>query len=192
MEKMLRIYVGTFGNPLLGNWVDDPSENPDTLREELENAIYAGFGHPNPTDEYKEKYPLPEYGIMDSSGFGTYRIDESIPLDTLCTLIQGVNKYGSVFAAYFDYENIEPNEDDFLRAYIGTYESLDAYVQERIDEEIEVAYAMLDTHDRGRVDNRLKHLHQYIDRVRYGNDLEINQIWTLRLNHKETAVFNRL
>ncbi|UGT64436.1 antirestriction protein ArdA [Nocardia asteroides] len=76
-----------------------------------------------------------EFAIHDHEQFGNCRIGEYASIERVSKLARGIALYGYAYAAWADVHEEEPELfDHFPRAYIGQYESLEAYAQYGLDE----------------------------------------------------------
>ena len=73
-------------------------------------------------------------GIFDADGFGTLNIGEQASLTWVSAVAQGIAKHGAAFAAYAALVANENGLHTFDDAFLGAYESADAYVEQLIDD----------------------------------------------------------
>jgi len=78
--------------------------------------------------------PAEEWAIHDYDGFGRLRIDEHESLHWISLVGKGIAEHGLAFAAWADVVEEEERLADFGRAYLGHYNSLHAYVEQRIND----------------------------------------------------------
>jgi antirestriction protein len=122
-----RIYVASLADynegRLYGRWID-----ADQSAEELGDAVQEMLADsPSPGAE--------EWAIHDYEGFGPLRLDEFESLDDVAKVAAGIARYGAVFAAWADHVGIDSELlDGFEDAYLGEYESGDAFTEEALGE----------------------------------------------------------
>jgi antirestriction protein len=119
-----RIYIASltdYNNGILhGAWLDVSDE--DSMREDIE-AMLAQSPMAKRTGQ-----PAEEWRIDDFEGFGTLRLGEYEPLDTIVRLAEGLEEHGQPFLAW---AACRPEAlEDFEDNYRGEWKSLADYVQD--------------------------------------------------------------
>ncbi len=156
---------------LTGEWID-ATQDIDTIREEIQAMLATSK---SPAAE--------EYTIHDFEGFGTLRIGEYEDLDRVVALAEGVAKHGEAFACWVDYTNLDPEDwDKFEDAYLGSYDSEDAYAEHLI-EEMNLEKELDDTIP------EFYRSYVTIDKKKLLRDLMHGSIWTMDFDG-QTLVFN--
>lgn len=129
------IWVGSlldYNNGLLhGMWIDADQE-PDEMKEQI-RWILRTSPAARSTGEVAE-----EWAILDHGGFCGYEVDEWSSLDTISLIAQGIAEHGEAYAAWVEYVGDTAGEltsdEAFLDHYLGTWESVEAYVEEVLQE----------------------------------------------------------
>jgi antirestriction protein len=126
-----RIWVGSlsdYNNGVLhGAWLDAARE-PDQIQADIQTML-AGSPWTARTGE-----PAEEWGIFDYDNFGACRIDQHEDLDWVSGVAMGIAEHGPAFAAWADVMEDPARLPDFEEAYLGEYDSLEAYTEQLIDE----------------------------------------------------------
>jgi len=78
--------------------------------------------------------PAEEWAIHDFQGFGPLRIDEHGSLSWISLVGKGIAQYGLAFAAYADVVQEEALLGTFDAAYLGHYDSVHAYLEQRVND----------------------------------------------------------
>lgn len=108
---------------LTGEWID-ATQDIDTIREEIHAMLATS----------KSEAPE-EYAIHDYEGFGTLRLGEYEDLDRIVAIAEGIKEHGEVFACWIDYTGLDPEDwHKFEDAYLGTYDSIESYADQMIDD----------------------------------------------------------
>lgn len=156
---------------LTGEWID-ATEGIDTIREEI-HAMLATSKSPAPE----------EYAIHDYEGFGTLRLGEYEDIERIAAIAEGIYKYGEAFACWIDYTGLDPEDwHKFEDAYLGTYDSIEAYADQMIDDlELE------STLDQSVPESMRSYVK--IDRDAIVRDLEHSDIWYMDFDG-QVLVFN--
>jgi len=126
-----RIWVGSlsdYNNGVLhGAWIDAGRE-VDAIQTDIQSMLAASPWAAR-TGE-----PAEEWGIFDHENFGTCRIDQHEDLDWVSGVAQGITEHGPAFAAWADVMEDRELLADFEEAYLGEYDSLEAYAEQLIDD----------------------------------------------------------
>lgn len=122
-----RIYVASLADynngHLHGVWLDADRDAED-VRADI-RAMLATSPEPN----------AEEFAIHDFEGFGEARIYEHDSIDLVTRIARGIAENGLAFAAWASVQ--EGNEaalDQFRAAYLGHYDSMQAYADQLIEE----------------------------------------------------------
>lgn len=113
---------------LHGVWLD-AARQPGALYDDIQRML----------DASPENIPgisaAEEFAIHDFEGFGNCRIHEHDSIELVSKIARGIKEHGYAFAAWADVQEGEPELlDHFSKSYVGHYESIDALVQQRLDE----------------------------------------------------------
>ena len=126
-----RIWVGSVADynngQLYGAWIDAAREP-----EELQADIYIMLADSPWKAQTGE--PADEWGIFDTDSFGACRIDQHEDLDWVSAVARGIAEHGLAFAAWADVMEDPELLAGFEDAYIGEYDSLEAYAEDLVDE----------------------------------------------------------
>lgn len=126
-----RIWVASlpdYNNSVLhGSWLDATRE-PDEIQADIQ-AMLAASPWTARTGE-----PAEEWGIFDTDNFGACRIDQHEDLDWVSAVAQGIAEHGPAFAAWADVVEDPQLLAGFEEAYLGEYDSLEAYAEQLIDD----------------------------------------------------------
>ena len=124
-----QIWVGSLSDynagHLHGLWVDAWQE-PEDLR-----AIVGWLLRSSPMPDAEE------YGIFDHQDFCGVELGEYALLDRVSRLAQGIAEHGEPYAAWVSYlglEHLDDAERTFQDAYQGQWESMEAYVEQYLDD----------------------------------------------------------
>ena len=127
-ESPTRIYVASLSDyndgRLHGRWLD-ADQGAETLSAAVNRMLTSS---PMPGAE--------EFAIHDYEGFGPIRLDEYEPLETVSRLARGIAEHGEAFAHWVALNDMrdELAFQQFEDAYLGCFESLEAYAQELLDD----------------------------------------------------------
>jgi antirestriction protein len=123
-----QIYVASLSDynngRLLGSWID-ANQSPQELLSAVQAMLLTS---PMPIAE--------EWGIFDHEGFGPLHIEEYEAFETISMLAKGISEFGEAFAHWIDLRG-ELDDDSlfvFEEAYLGCYESLEAYAETLIED----------------------------------------------------------
>ena len=126
-----RIWVASLSDynngQLYGAWIDAARE-PQEIQADIQTML-ADSPWTARTGE-----PAEEWGIFDFDNFGACRIDQHENLDWISAVARGITEHGLAFAAWADVMEDRELLAGFEDAYIGEYDSLEAYVEELVDE----------------------------------------------------------
>jgi antirestriction protein len=126
-----RIWVGSlsdYNNGILhGAWMDAARE-PDEIQADIATML-AGSPWTARTGE-----PAEEWGVFDTDNFGACRIAQHEGLDWISAVAKGIAQHGLAFAAWADVMEDPELLPGFEEAYLGEYDSLEAYAEHLIDE----------------------------------------------------------
>ncbi|MDV6291489.1 antirestriction protein ArdA [Rhodococcus aetherivorans] len=122
-----RVYVASLADynagRLHGVWLD-ADRDPAELQADIQAMLAAS---PESGAE--------EYAIHDSDGFGDARLDEFDSLELVSRIAHGIAAHGLAFAAWADIQaGDETALDRFEEAYLGHYDSEQAYAEQLIDD----------------------------------------------------------
>jgi antirestriction protein len=121
------IYVASladYNNGVLhGAWIDAARE-PEDIQGDI-NAMLDESRQPD----------AEEWAIHDSDQFGGCRIHEYDPIEVVSRIARGIAEHGYAFAAWAEvHEGASERFDDFERAYLGHYNSLETYAFQIADD----------------------------------------------------------
>ena len=126
-----RIWVGSlsdYNNGVLhGAWLDAARE-PEAIQAAIQTML-AGSPWTAQTGE-----PAEEWGIFDTDNFGDCRLDQHEDLDWVSGVARGIAEHGEAFAAWADVVEDPTLLISFEDAYLGEYDSLEAYAEQLIHE----------------------------------------------------------
>lgn len=174
-ETISEIYVASLADYvngyLTGEWID-ATQGIDGIREDITAMLATS----------KSEAPE-EYAIHDFEGFGSLRLGEYEDLERVALIAEGVKKHGEAFACWVDHTGLDPEDWHlFTDAYLGRYESIDAYIEQMVDDlGIE---AELD-----RIVPASFRSYVKIDKQTIRRDLEAGDIWYMEFDG-QTLVFN--
>jgi len=122
-----RIYVASLADynngRLHGTWLD-ATQDPDELYAAITTMLAAS---PEPGAE--------EFAIHDYEGFGEARIDEYDGITHVARIARGIAEHGLAFGAWASVQDGNPEAlDQFSDAYLGHYDSLQAYAEQLIED----------------------------------------------------------
>ncbi|ATQ27340.1 antirestriction protein ArdA [Rhodococcus ruber] len=122
-----RIYVASLADynagRLHGVWLE-ADRGPAELQADIQAMLAAS---PEPGAE--------EYAIHDYDGFGDARLAEFDSLELVSRIARGITAHGLAFAAWADIQaGDEAALDRFEEAYLGHYDSEQAYAEQLIDD----------------------------------------------------------
>ncbi|PRA06568.1 antirestriction protein [Arthrobacter sp. MYb229] len=156
---------------LTGEWID-ATQDIDTIREEIQAMLATS----------KSETPE-EYAIHDYEGFGTLRLGEYEDIERIAAIAEGIKEHGEAFACWIDHTGLDPEDwHKFEDAYLGTYDSIEAYADQMMDDlDLE---ASLDESVPESFRSYVK-----IDRDALVRDLEYGDIWYMDFDG-QVLVFN--
>ncbi|MFH5227298.1 antirestriction protein ArdA [Antrihabitans spumae] len=122
-----RIYVASLSDynngRLYGVWLDADRE-PEDVHADIRAMLAA-----SPEQDAEE------FAIHDFGGFGEARIYEYDSIELVTRIARGITEHGLAFAAWASaQEGNEAALDQFDDAYLGHYESMEAYAEQLIDD----------------------------------------------------------
>ena len=125
-EEGPRIYVASLGDynagVLHGIWIDAGQE-PALLQEQVDAMLAR-----SPTADAEE------FAVHDYEGFGQYAVDEYDSLGWLSRVACGIHEHGLAFGAWAArIEHDESALDEFEDAYLGEWDSVEAYAEDLMD-----------------------------------------------------------
>ena len=127
-----QIWVGSLldynAGILHGDWID-ATQTDEAIREQVTSILAA-----SPTmDETGE--PAEEWGIFDHDDFGSYKVQEYDGLEDVARIARGIRDHGPAFAAWADlHDGDQDMLDQFEEAYLGEYDSPDAWAETVMDD----------------------------------------------------------
>jgi antirestriction protein len=108
---------------LHGDWVDAAVEGEELVRSAQEILSRS----PEPDAE--------EWAIFDDDEFGGYRVEQYDSLEHVARVARGIREHGHAFAAWAQlHDGDEAMLDSFEDAFLGEYESPEAWGREVLDE----------------------------------------------------------
>lgn len=127
-----QIWVGSlsdYNNGILhGEWIDAAREDGEVWADV--EAMLARSPTMATTGE-----PAEEWGIFDYEDFGPARVYQHDDLAAVGQLARGIAEHGLAFAAWADVmEGNEEAAEQFEEAYLGHYDTLQAYVEQLVDD----------------------------------------------------------
>ncbi|HJQ00857.1 MAG TPA: hypothetical protein VJ851_04595 [Jatrophihabitans sp.] len=78
--------------------------------------------------------PVSAWAIFNSADFGSYRVGHYDSLNWLSQLGQGIAQHGKPFAAWANLVHDPDQLADYDVTYLGHYDSLESYIEQRINE----------------------------------------------------------
>lgn len=130
-EERPQIWVGSLSDynngVLYGQWLD-AARDPEDIHRDI-HSLLAGSPTAAQSGEIAE-----EWGIFDYEGFGATRIDEHESIGYIAKLAQGITEHGLAYAAWADVMQDEELLDGFQDAYLGHFDSVEAYVEQLVDD----------------------------------------------------------
>lgn len=126
-----QIWAGSladYNNGVLhGTWIDAARE-PDEIEADIQTMLATS------PEAARTGEPAEEWGVFDTDNFGACRIDQHEDLDWISAVARGIAAHGPAFAAWADVVEDPQLLDNFAEAYIGEYDSLEAYAEQLIDD----------------------------------------------------------
>lgn len=126
-----QIWVGSwldYNNGVLhGQWIN-AAQPDDDIRADIQRML-AQSPTTVQTGEVAE-----DWGIFDSDNFGSLHVGEQESLAWVGTVARGIAEHGLAYAAYADVMQDETALVGFEDDYLGHYDSLEAYVEQLVDE----------------------------------------------------------
>jgi antirestriction protein len=127
-----QLWVGSwldYNNGILhGQWIDAARTSEDLWTDI--RAMLAASPTARRHGEIAE-----EWGIFDHEHFGPLHVGEQADVGYLTAVARGIAEHGAAFAAWADHVGDDRERlDKFEDAFLGTYDSLTAYVEQLIDD----------------------------------------------------------
>lgn len=127
-----QIWVGSlldYNNGILyGEWLD-PVREPEAIHADIHEMLDLS-PTARETGEVAE-----EWGIFDYEGFGQLRVDQHESIEVVSRIAQGIAEHGLAYAAYADVMDADPDAmAGFTVSYQGHYASVEAYVEQLVDD----------------------------------------------------------
>jgi len=112
-----------------------------------------------------------EYAIHDYEGFGNYQVGEYQPVDEVIKIAEKIIKHGAAYVGWISVADADEIEDDdkFGDAFIGEFDSEDAYYEDLGETYVDSFKAGLDEATRSQFEAGIE---SAIDLVRYGKNLD--------------------
>ncbi|BCT76447.1 antirestriction protein ArdA [Sinomonas cyclohexanicum] len=121
------IYVASLADyvngRLHGIWID-ATIGPEAIHHEIQ-AMLATSKDPAPE----------EWAIHDYENFGPLRLSEYESIERVAAIAEHIKEKGPAFAAWLDYTGLDQEDWHYFDdAYLGEYDTLDAYTEQLIDD----------------------------------------------------------
>lgn len=169
MSTSPRIYVASLSDynsgRLHGAWID-AAQDPSDIQAEIFLMLKA-----SPTNPRAE-----EWAIHDHEGFEGAKISEHMSVYAVSELAKFLEETEEAGGAWLA-NGMEPDLDAFQDAYQGTFDDIEAYAHDLLE-------------NTGELESIPEHLRPYFDVEFYGEDLiRAGEIWTARTS-EGLAVFS--
>jgi antirestriction protein len=112
---------------LHGTWIE-AARGPEEIQAAIQTVL-ASSPWTTRTGQLAE-----EWGIFDYDNFGTCRIEVHPDLSWVSAVATGIQQHGLAFAAWANVVEEPARLPDFDEAYLGHYDSLQAYVEQLIND----------------------------------------------------------
>lgn len=126
-----QIWIGSLSDynngTLHGEWMDAARD-----AEEIHADIRAILARSPTAAKYGDA--AEEWGIFDHEGFGAYNVPEYESIEIVSRIARGIAEHGPAFAAWADVMDGEEALDGFADAYLGEYDSLEAYATQLVED----------------------------------------------------------
>ncbi len=126
-----QIWVGSwldYNNGVLhGQWIDAARDDGDVWADI--QAMLAASPTALSTGEAAE-----DWGIFDYDNFGPLKVGEQETISFVTAVARGIAEHGPAFAAWADVVEDEAQLGGFTDAYLGEYDSLEAYADQLVDD----------------------------------------------------------
>ena len=126
-----RVWVGSwldYNNGVLhGEWLEADRE-ADELWDDIA-AMLAASPTARSTGEVAE-----DWGIFDYENFGPLKVGEQETVAWVTAVARGIGEHGPAFGAWADVVEDEELLGGFADAYLGEYESIEAYAEQLVDD----------------------------------------------------------
>lgn len=169
-----RIYVASLSDynagRLHGIWIDVDDVSGDDIGQQVEDMLAQSS---EPIAE--------EWAIHDYEGFGSIRLSEWESFERVAELGRMIAEHGEAFKAWIANDPTKDEDDfeDFEDEYRGTWESVEDYAYELIQDLV----------PRSDLEDSL--LGRYFDYEAFARDLVLGgDIWTADLGYGEVAIFS--
>jgi antirestriction protein len=131
LRERPQIWVGSLSDynngVLYGAWMDAARDAVD-----IHTDIQAMLAASPTAARYGDV--AEEWGIFDHEGFGPLRVGEHESIDYVSKVAQGIGEHGLAYAAWADVMEAPDLLDGFEEAYLGHFDSVDAYVEQLVDD----------------------------------------------------------
>jgi antirestriction protein len=158
-----RVYVASLSDYnagiLYGAWLNAAVE-PEELDEDITRMLQ---GSPSAAHETVE-----EWAIHDYEGFGSVRLGEYTPIETVSRIARGIDVHGPAFAAWISLtdETGDDIESRFESAYLGEWSSVEEYA-----DHLPADFELDELLDKAVPESLRPHVQ--VDVAGFGRDLEI-------------------
>lgn len=126
-----RVWIGSWADynegTLHGRWID-AARDPGEIQADIDQILQT-----SPVAK-RHGVPSEEWGVFDHEGFGSLQVSEQASLDYLSELARGIVEHGPAYAAFAAMHDGGELVQDFDGSYLGHYDSMEAYVEEVIDD----------------------------------------------------------
>ena len=138
-ESVPRIYVASLSDynagRLHGEWVN-ANQEPDGIYTDIRLMLAASpMNQMRSSDGEWEGRPE-EWAIHDYDGFGRVGLGEYESVAKVSRIAAGIVEHGPAFSDFVSYIGIDDDEgiDEFEERYLGTWDSLEAWAEEVLDD----------------------------------------------------------
>jgi len=126
-----QIWVGSWldynNGRLHGEWIE-AARDVDEVWADIQ-AMLAASPTAKQSGEVAE-----EWGIFDYENFGALKVGEQEAISFVTAVARGIAEHGLAFAAWADVMDEEEALSGFADAYLGEYDSMEAYAQQLIED----------------------------------------------------------
>jgi len=131
-EARPQIWAGSWldynNGTLHGQWID-AARDADEVWADIHTMLAA-----SPTARRHGEI-AEEWGIFDHDNFGPLHVGEQADIGYITAVARGIAEHGPAFAAWADLAGDDREQlDKFEDAFLGTYDSLTAYVDQLVDD----------------------------------------------------------
>ena len=131
MPQRPSIWIGSlldYNNSILhGDWIDAAGD-AEAIQADIATILRAS-PTARQTGEVAE-----EWGIFDHDGFSGVTIGEYESIDLVSRLAKGIVEHGPAYGAYYNMVGDQDELVHFDEAYVGHWDSVEAYAEHIIDE----------------------------------------------------------